>query len=367
MSLTEKKLKIAFNVRCLSSSKVRGISRYTMEILKHLSDKVDFYFFSDRDIDESLLKGIQYKNIFITKKYNHFYWEQVIVPFQCMKVGIDVYHCPSNYGTPLLLMGKTVVTIHDAIDFKIGKLPLLINFYYFLTKTFSKHFITVSHFSKADIVSCFRINPERITVTYEASQLNLLNPVVSERETREFNLSEDYFFYVGGWEKRKNIKFLINTISQFSAEERPTLVLAGEKNESIYKEIQEYVKNKKLTKSIVLYKWISENQLVSLYREAFCFVYPSLYEGFGLQVCEAMQFNLPVITSDRTALPEILGNDLATFSPIDQMQLMTLMKKVMLNKMFYNSLVDHSNRRKTFFSWDKTAELTFDVYKKMKP
>jgi len=361
--MNEKRIQVAFNVRSLCSEQIRGISRYTIEVLKYLGNEVDLFLFSDREIISDHLNNINYKKLITSNSVNHFIWEQVTVPYLCLKYKIDIYHCPSNFGTPVFLKAKAIVTIHDAIDFTVDDLPIIIKFYYFLTKKFSNHFITVSEHSKRDLVSYLKLDSKDITVIPEASFALLENLNNNENQLINNIISEKYFFYVGGWEKRKNISFLIDAFNSIQDKKGYKLIIAGEKDHKIYEKILKHVENLNLTNEIILFKWLSDNELASLYKNAACFVYPSLYEGFGLQICEAMNFDIPVIASNATSLPEVLANDEALFSPTVLKTLTTLMERLINETEFKNRLTSHSKTRKLNFSWESTSKKTLLVYK----
>lgn len=353
-----KKIKVLFNIRCLSDSSLRGISRYTKELLNQFDyGQIELYLVSDRDVHLAHIEDVPYKEL-IVKKMNYFLWEQLWVPFFATKNKITIYHNPNNFGTPVLGWFKKINTVHDAIDLhNKNNLSAKIKFLYQLTRLFTSKLITVSNYSKHDVANLLDYSESQIEVIYEAGNLKRTELTIEESTTR-------YFLYIGGWEGRKNIKFLIRAFEKIE-DKSIKLILAGEKNENIFQEIEGLVKDLNIENRVELKSWISNEELQKLYSNAFCFVYPSLFEGFGLQILEAMEFNIPVICSDRTSLPEIHGMKEATFSPDNENTLIDRLNSLVDDAEFREKLIEHSKNRKTQFSWKRTAAKTLDFYHKL--
>lgn len=349
------KVKVLLNIRCLSSPTLRGISRYTKELLSNFPrQNMDLFLISDRDVCMAHLDGADYENLII-KKMNYFVWEQLYVPYFCWRNGIDIYHNPNNYGTPLLGNFKKLNTIHDVIDLhEKHSLSLKMKLYYWLTQNFASRVISVSEYSKQDTMSLLNIPGEKIKVIYEAGNLKKV-PRMNVENTQK------YFLYVGGWEGRKNISCLLQAFAKLR-DSGFRLILAGEKNVKIFSEVESQLINLGIQEVVDLKSWVSDEELQTLYANAFCFVYPSLFEGFGLQLLEAMEFDIPVLCSNLTSLPEIHGLNEATFNPDNPGELADLMLKLIQDEVFQNDLKEHSRKRKQDFSWAKTAKKTEEYY-----
>ncbi len=175
--------------------------------------------------------------------------------------------------------------------------------------------ITVSNHAKTDLVSRLGLAAEKIDVIYEAAEARFSEPVAQEtiEEIRlQYQLPSKYIFYVGGWETRKNIPFLLKS---FAAADLPevSLVLAGGKDAQM-QELTELSRSLSIGTRVRLLGWVHERDLPALYAGALCFVYPSEYEGFGLQLCEAMAAGCPTLAARATSLPEVLGAGGETFA-----------------------------------------------------
>jgi glycosyltransferase involved in cell wall biosynthesis len=351
-----KKIKVLFNVRCLSDPSLRGISRYTSELLKNLdTERIELILISDREIHLEHVKDVKYSSLVI-KKMNYFFFEQIYVPFFGMTNVVDIYHNPNNFGTPMLGTFKKINTVHDTIDlFRPEKLSLKMKLFYWFTSTFHSKIISVSEHSKTDIEKYMNVESSHIQVIYEAGNLK------ADNSDTNVDNSKKYFFYLGGWEERKNIEFLVKAFAEVKDQE-VKLILAGEKNENIYHKIESLVAQNNLEERVELKSWIEWDELISLYRNAYCFVYPSLYEGFGLQVLEAMEFDIPVICSNVSSLPEVHGLREATFSPTETSELSAMIDRVASDEAFRNNLVLHSKNRKKQFSWALTGKKTTEFY-----
>jgi glycosyltransferase involved in cell wall biosynthesis len=238
--------------------------------------------------------------------------------------------------------------------------------YHWVARHISNHIITVSEYSKQDIVKYLQIPEEKITVIYEAADQNFHNEVTQATRLdirRKYQLQLPYIFYIGGWEKRKNIPFLIKAFAEAKLE-GVELVLAGGKNEQrdILMKLGESLG---IANQLRLLGWVDDTDLPGLYAEAVCFVYPSEYEGFGLQLCEAMAVGCPVLAARSTCLPEILGDGGETFSISETTELANLLQLLKNDKSYYHELINKAKKRSHKFNWQITAQQTQDVYQKI--
>jgi glycosyltransferase involved in cell wall biosynthesis len=264
----------------------------------------------------------------------------------------------------------TILTLHDAIDFtyyaahkKRDLRSILSTFMHWYSRKSADTIITVSHHAKKDLIQYLSIPENKIRVTYEGAEDHFKK---IERNTelfldfeKRFGLNKPFFFYLGGFDKRKNVPFLIDTILKMNRDDFQ-LVLAGGKKEELPDTLCE-----KLNHQILFADWLEDSEVIALYNEAQAFIYPSFYEGFGLQVCEAMSCHCPVITSNRSSLPEVIDNPDALFSPDDSTKLQTLITNILDDKDFRKKLKDHSIERIKSFSWKKLAKQSLDIYQQV--
>jgi len=246
-----------------------------------------------------------------------FLWSQFALPLRLyQKRDIDVFFSPAHYG-PRFLPVPLVVTVHDLAFLYYPKEFLKKDLYQLRSWTKysvlkAKKVIAVSRTTKKDLIKFYQLPSEKISVVYNGYEKYL------QVQRSKFKLKEGdkpYILYVGTLQPRKNIVTLINAfqkINQIYPELE--LVIAGKKG-WLYQQIFETVIDLGLENNVFFTDFITDNQLVYLYQNAFCLVMPSLYEGFGLPVLEAMSFGCPVISSFASSLPEVGGDACFYFDP----------------------------------------------------
>jgi glycosyltransferase involved in cell wall biosynthesis len=177
-------------------------------------------------------------------------------------------------------------------------------------------------------------------------------------------LSRPFVFYVGGWEKRKNLPFLLRA---FAAAKETTidLALAGQADETTRVALLELATALGIGSQLRLLGRVPDEDLPALYAAALCFVYPSVDEGFGLQLCEAMAAGCPVLAANKTSLPEVLGTGGELFEVADPRVLGNLIRRVALDLNYRQELVRRARNRSTDFSWKSAAVQTMEVYQRL--
>jgi glycosyltransferase involved in cell wall biosynthesis len=372
-------LKIAINARLLASPDLRGWNRYTVNLLAALPDHgVELFLYADAELCPDHLARLPKGSyqVRVARPMKYLRWEQRWVPAQCRKDGVEVFHSPFNFGIPWNNSCPQVLTLHDAIgerfygpalrwQQKLKAEVLKTRIYHRTARLRADRIIAPSEFTRADLIDHLRLPAEKISVIYEAADMNFTAPVTVEYRTRVrkvHHLEKPYLFYVGGWEERKNIPFLVQAFAVAKLE-GVELVLAGGKDEQ-RAGLLELAESLGVRETVRLLGWVDENDLPALYAEALCFVYPSRYEGFGLQLCEAMAVGTPVLAARATCLPEILGEGGETFSLEDTAELTALLKRIATEPAFRARLADRGRRRSAEFSWTRTAAETVAVYRR---
>lgn len=347
-----------------SRGEMTGIGQYIFYLTKNLIsvDKMGIewvLFFSQplpHRIKKKLLGDLNIKIIVLKKQkiklpyiYSHF-----LVPRQIEKF-CDKCIFPANI-IPLGYKGKAIVVVHDLAIYKYPQ--WFENKQFFSTKILvprslkkAKHIVCVSHNTKKDLTSLFNVSENKISVIYPDAclQKSEFNPF------KEFNLQKEYFLYLGSLEPRKNILNLLNAFEQFYKKNNQfQLVLAGGKgwkNQEIIKKIK-LLTSKKIVKYL---GYISESKKYGLLKNAIVFVFPSLYEGFGLPVLEAIKLQVPVITSNISSLPEVVGQAGILIDPTKQVQLVKAFDSISDEKII-NQLKQKSLEQAQKFDWQKTAK-----------
>jgi glycosyltransferase involved in cell wall biosynthesis len=292
-----------------------------------------------------------------------------------MDKDIELYHIPQNgVGLPLDKNCPFVITLHDVIPYRMPET---------VGETFLRIFneemphivsrcdgiITVSEFSKEDIAKAFNFPKEKIFVTHLAAE-NIYRPLdkkeCSELIKSRYGIDGDYILYVGGFSPRKNIVGLIEAFSKLLSKYKKDikLVIAGKqgKSYSIYKK---RTQDLGIENSVLFPGFIEIEHLPHLYNASKLLVYPSFYEGFGLPPVEAMACGTPVITSNVTSIPEVLGDSAIFINPHDDDTLCSSMYNVLSNDELSEQLIMKGLVRSSELSWNKTARNTLVAYSKI--
>jgi len=230
--------------------------------------------------------------------------------------------------------------------------------------------ITVSDYSKRDIVETYGISPERITVTHEAAS-SIFQLIDSEKELQRvrqtYGIEGDYILSVGSIQPRKNLKRLIAAYSSLRQArpggKLPQLVIVG-KCAWLYEETLRAIRELEISKSVILTGYVPEGDLPALYSGAICFVYLSYFEGFGLPPLEAMKCGTPVLVGNRTSLPEVVGDAGVLVDPFEVKEIAGAMETLIGDPDFRSKLSAKGLERARLFDWRETARQTLAVYER---
>lgn len=370
-------MRVAVNARLLRDPNLRGWNRYTVNLLAHLPPLgVELLLYSDLPPHESHLSRLpsgSYR-VRVAPPMRYFLWEQAWLPRQCALDRADVLHCPVNFGLPWRCPCKRVLTLHDAIDQvyyarrcpwreRVRPASLRSRFSGWLARVVAEAVIAVSRHARADLTRYLGLPARKITVIPEAAAPRFHELVASaeRRRVREAHgLRTPYVLYLGGWEGRKNVPFLVDAFAA-AALGGVELVLAGggadQRGPLAARAAALGVGDR-----VRLLGRVEDEDLPALYAEAMCFVYPSAYEGFGLQLCEAMAVGCPVLAARATALPETLGGGGETFDLRDPAELARQLRRAATEPEYRARLSRRAVARSADFCWRRTAEQTLAVY-----
>lgn len=275
----------------------------------------------------------------------------------------DILFVPAH-TIPLLQPRRTVVTVHD-IGFE--HFPELYQWadklYHRFTIRFIKRFadkiITVSNFSKKDLVDFYRISPEKIEVVYNGYDNDHYKLI--ENQIRK--IVEPYLLFIGRLEEKKNIPALVRAFGEFKlrhSQDKHKLVLIGKPGFG-FERAEKLMARYHIQDQIVLPGWVGDEELPLWLAGAELFVFPSLFEGFGIPVLEAFACGCPVICSKTTSLPEVAGEAALMFDPANTHEIVTRLEQVLFNPEVRDSLREKGFRQAQHFSWHKCARETLDV------
>ncbi len=295
-----------------------------------------------------------------------------VFPYQLHKEKIDVAHF--QYVIPPITCCPTAVTIHDiSYEFhpeyfnpmECRRMKLLIPY----SARKSQHILTVSEYSKQQIVEKYRVPEEKVTVTYNgvSDQFRVLgDELLTLQKLARFALDKPYILAVGNLQPRKNIERLIRAYSILRSAGKIDLdlVLVGRLRwggAAIFDEVESLG----IKEHIHITGYVSDDELVALYNKANLFVYPSLYEGFGLPLVEAMACGTPVISSIASCLPEVGGDAAYYIDPYSENEMMLAIEHLANNTTACDKLVEKGFQRAKQFSWKNAAEKTLQVFKEI--
>lgn len=372
-------MKVGIHARLLSEPSQRGWNRYTVNLLRYLPDYgIELVLYTDRPLDEVHLRELQSGSWSVRISANHRYWrwEQHWLPTQCRADRIAVLHSPVHFGLPWSAPCPQVLTLHDAIDevfhakraaiwTRLDPAHVKSGLHCWIARTRADRIITVSQHARRDLTDAFGLRPSRIHVIYEAADPRFSGPpapCLEERLRSSYGLLKPYIFYAGGYELRKNVPLLIRAMALADLQ-GVDLVLAGNAGEhrTVLEQLAHQLGIAARTRWL---GFVPDSTLQDLYAGALCFVYPSLYEGFGLQLCEAMACGCPVLAADETSLPEVLGDGGLLFRPRAD-ELAALLRQVALLPELRADLSRRARQRSSNFSWRECARQTAEVYREL--
>ncbi|MFZ6034987.1 MAG: glycosyltransferase family 4 protein [Patescibacteria group bacterium] len=297
-----------------------------------------------------------------------FLWSQIFLPLKLYsQKDIDVFFSPAHY-LPRFCPVPSVVTIHDLSYLFFPEDFLKKDLYQLKTWTrysvnAAKAIVAVSETTKRDIVKNYGVPSSKVNVIHNGYEKKHL---LSESKLRLLESDHPYILYVGTLQPRKNINTLIEAFYKFKHLYPDfKLVIAGKKG-WLYEKIFDLVTDLGLEDDVYFTDYISDNQLIFLYKNAFCYVMPSLYEGFGIPPLEAMSMGCPVISSITSSLPEISGDAALYFDPKSPFDLVEKLKKLKETPELRKSLIKKGYHRIKQFSWETCASETLDVIKNLK-
>jgi len=339
-----------------------GIDRYEDNIIKGSNTKV----ITSEDCNHDSIK-VKFRFKILNKTY---LWNNLL-PFKIKKYNFDLIHNPGQIPIFKKFDGISLITIHDLSTFLFSKehpLSRVIINKLILKRTIRNcNFIIVdSENTKKDVIKIFKVPEEKIDVVYLGvdEKYKILNKKQSLFLSKKYTKTDKFILYVGTLEPRKNIPNLIRAYCKIKDKLPYKLIITGKKGWK-YKPIFDLISELKLEDDVIFTGYIPEEDLPALYNGASAFVFPSLYEGFGLPPLEAMACGCPVITSNTSSLPEVVGDAGIMVDPNDVDELAKQIERVLTDKKLRDSMIKKGLKQAKKFSWEKCAKETLKVYEKV--
>lgn len=376
----DKDKKILFDGRFLSLSHA-GIGRYSCELLKHLlpldeDQKFIFLVGKGAKLSEDLLKVMnERKNpveVIETDIAHYTIAEQTKLLFLLKKLRPALIHFP-HFNHPILYRGDFVVTIHDLTlsQFSENGSSLKRKGYHLAIKNAgkrSKKILTVSDFVKNSLIQEFSLPASKIVTTYNAvdeSFRKITNPRYLKK-VEKYGLDKPFILSLGQWRIHKNLPALVEAFAKIIQSPRwkgkLDLVFVGRKDPN-FPYLKQKINELKVKNQVKLTGFVPDEDLPLIYNSASAFVFPSFAEGFGLPGLEAQACGLPLISSNRTCLPEIFGDGALYFNPENIVDMEKKIQEVLEDDQLRNKLINLGFQNVKRFSWEETAKKTLDVYR----
>lgn len=299
--------------------------------------------------------------------------EHLLLPLACRRERVDLLHCPKS-AIPYFLPCPTVVTLHDLIPLRHPETEKRAARLYWrlqipIAARRSSFIITDSEHARQEIIEDFQVAPQRIKAImlgFNPAMLEPRLPADAAVVRGRYGLPEGYILYVGTIQPRKNIDTLIEAYAQLRSgrDRMPKLVIVGRKG-WLYDRLFARIAELGLVDEIIFTGFVPDEDLPYLYDGAVLFAYLSFFEGFGLPPLEAMACGVPVVTSDTTSLPEVVGDAGIAVPPADVTGVAGAIARILDDAELARSLGERGRERARLFSWDAAARETLAIYRSL--
>lgn len=345
-----------------------GIGTYVRNLVRHLAhlDRETTYFLLCNPADESVLRDLAANFVPVVDDSDGYsVKEHVSIPRKLHRRGVDLFHSP-HYVLPLLRRRKSVVTIHDCIHLLFPEyLPSFAYQYAKLMMGSAIHrsslVFTVSEASRRDILQFYpEADPDRLQVVPNAIDESLLahpGEEEMERVKERYQIRGRFVLYAGNIKPHKNLDRLISAfglLKQKAGHEDVKLLIIGDEINK-YPSLRRRVEGAGVRQDVRFFGFVPEQTLAALYRLASAFAFPSLYEGFGLPPLEAMACGTPVVTSNMSSIPEVVGDAAVLVDPYDVAAIADGLERVLGDTALRERLIARGLERAQSFSWERSV------------
>lgn len=381
-------MRVGINAHLLSFSgsyRQAGLSRYIDELLFQLpavAPDLQFIGFTGNEVLPEAAQARRPKNLTLVRSrfptqraLVRIAWEQLVLPGAALRHKLDLLHCPVNVR-PVLSPCPTVVTIHDLVFLRSPESfhPAKRRYLSAMTGWSARHaahVIAVSESTRRDVIDLLGVRPGKVTTVHNGVGEQFRPVAEAEREAfrAQQGITGRMLLYVGTLEPRKNLPMLTRafaTLAENPALQDVKLYVGGSKG-WYYDEIFATAERLGLTQSgrVTFLGRVPDEQLPLWYNVATVVAYPSLYEGFGLPALEAMSCGTPVLASNTSALPEVVGGGGLLLDPGDETAWLGAMQQVLANGELRAELATRAREQASRFSWDRSARETVAVYRRV--
>jgi hypothetical protein len=361
-------MKIGIDAREFLSGRMTGIGRYLRQFLQcatELPSPHEYVLFCNQKTHVPV-EHPKLKKIIIQERITLF-WDQIQLPLCMAREKVDIFLTP-YFKSSYFLSANLVLIINDLIPLLFPEELGFFKRHYFrsmwrIAARRAKRVMTISQNSKDDIVKVLKVSPDKIKVVHLAVEERFMSLDVRVEEIRrKYSLPEEFIFYVGNLSPHKNIQGLVKAYKTLPEmlRQKYKLVIAASKKTKYLADIEKVIREMELSAEVFFTGFIEEKDLPAVYRMSELFVFPSLYEGFGLPPLEAMASGCPVVSSNTSSLPEVLGNAALLFNPYDVEEMSSAMGKMLEDEDLRNKFRQKGRERAKIFAPEKmTEEIVF--------
>ncbi|MDF1512256.1 MAG: glycosyltransferase family 1 protein [Anaerolineae bacterium] len=353
-----------------------GLGRYAESLVNALApllpDNLTFFYNKEQGIEQlDNLVYLPYRTVNMGyKPWRMLVWlaQLARIPFNHLVPDATLFHATEHLLIPLRGV-PTILTIHDLIFRMMPEHHKVLNRWYLnlalpLFSRRADHIVVVSEATRKAVMQVYKVNSEKISVIPEAAapRFKPQSPEVVETIKQRYQLPEKYLLYVGTIEPRKNLLRLLKVWEKlYTIKEVPPLVIVGSRG-WLSEDFFAALEASPVRNGALLTGYVRDADLPALYAGATAFVFPSLYEGFGLPPLEAMACGTPVVCSNTSSLPEVVGDAALLFDPTDELALADALMRITQNAELRGTLREQGLEQAGKFSWERTAKETMDVY-----
>jgi glycosyltransferase involved in cell wall biosynthesis len=363
-------MKIGIDAREFQPERTTGIGRYLERFLRCTATSNyphEYVLFCNQ---KTLIpfEHPKIKRVIITEIITPL-WDQVLLPLNIAREKIDVFLTP-YFKAPFFLSSGMVLIINDLIPLFFPEEHRLFKRIYFrfmcgVTGRRAKRIITISANSRNDIIKFFSFPSKKIEVVHLGVEERFRSPDIKIEETRKkYALPQKFILYIGNLSPHKNVQRLIESYASLplNLREEYKLILSSLRSDKYFSYIEKAIKEMKLTKDVLFTGFIDEKDLPAVYHMSSLFAFPSLYEGFGLPPLEAMACGCPVVSSNTSSMPEVLGDAALFFNPHHVEEMSLAMRQMLEDENLRNRFRQKGLERAKLFTYEKMTNRILDVF-----
>jgi glycosyltransferase involved in cell wall biosynthesis len=346
-----------------------GIEEYSYQVIRHLTheiknDQVILYLRKNQKVDFEIPKNWKIKAIGF-----YYLWTQVGLSLEMFLHPIDILFIPAH-TVPCIHPKKTIVTIHG-LEYEFCPQA-----YSFLERMYmrcsiknscqwAKTIIAVSENTKKDLMKLYNVPEEKIKVVYEGYADNSKFQISNFKLNPNDQISKPYLLFIGRLEERKNVVNIINAFETLKEQYKipHKLILAGKPGFG-YEKIKSEIANVNCTKDIIELGFVDEENKQELLKNTDVFVFPTLYEGFGLPILEAQSANVPVVASNNSSIPEVTNGSALLVNPNNAEEIADAVYKIISDENFRDEIIKKGHVNVQRFSWEKCASSVAKILKR---